>query len=465
LIPTESLPWATVLMPNTSSGVSGIGSSPHGLVEGSWVVGFFRDGPSAQDPIILGSILGYPVQKNPSSRGFTDPNGVFPKYANEPDVNKLARGQNTVAYTADVSIGEPASPYAAQYPMNKVIETESGHKIELDDTPGAERIRVVHKSGSFTEMHPNGDVVHRQLNKYDVILADDQCHVQGKVNLIVDSDVDWYVRGELDIFSAGNMSFKCGGNISFDAAGGYSESASTINMNTDAANPFSPEAQRLILALAGSNAAFDDDFEETVAERLVSKDIPQPLTIIRDTTPEVINKPVEITSCEGVPDDISGDALDNFKLSSNFTVSAISTNALFKHKVVAQHGLSVVDIVCNMKALSENVLEKVNAKYPGFRINSGFRTSTGGTSQHERGMAVDIQWAGISNKEYLARAQWIKSNVTFDQLIFEHGNSIWLHLSYDRNRVIQNTSQRNRSLTYYPKVSPKYKPGITLYYA
>ena len=466
LIPTEDLPWATVMMPTTSAAVSGIGMSPHGLVEGSWVVGFFRDGPSAQDPIIMGSILGYPTQKNPSSQGFTDPNGVFPKYANEPDVNKLARGDNTITYTPDVSIGEPNTAYAAEYPMNKVIETESGHKIELDDTPGAERIRVMHKSGSFTEMHPNGDVVHRQLNKYDVTLSNDNCHVQGNVNLIVDSNVNWYVRGNLDVFSSGDMSFKCGGNVSFDAAGGYKESATTINMNSDPANPFAPEAQKLILALAGSNAAFDDDFDETVVEeKVISEDVPQPKTVTTDTTPEVANKPDLPITCQDIPDDISGDDLDKFQLSSNYTVADLSSKALFKHRVVAQHGFTVAQMVCNMKALSENVLEKVNAQYPGFRINSGFRTSTGGTSQHERGMAVDIQWPGISNKEYLARAQWIKANVTFDQLIFEHGNSIWLHLSYDRNRVIQKTPQRGKSLTYYPKDSPKYKPGITLYYA
>ena len=42
-IPTEDLPWATVMMPTTSSANSGIGTSPSFIVEGSWVVGFFMD--------------------------------------------------------------------------------------------------------------------------------------------------------------------------------------------------------------------------------------------------------------------------------------------------------------------------------------------------------------------------------------------------------------------------------------
>ena len=53
----DDLPWATVMMPCTTAGDS-IGSMNHGLEKGTWVVGFFRDGPSAQDPIIMGVITG-----------------------------------------------------------------------------------------------------------------------------------------------------------------------------------------------------------------------------------------------------------------------------------------------------------------------------------------------------------------------------------------------------------------------
>tara|TARA_B100001057_G_scaffold480333_1_gene553069 strand:- start:973 stop:1407 length:435 start_codon:yes stop_codon:yes gene_type:complete len=53
----DDLPWATVMMPCTTAG-DGIGSMNHGLEKGTWVVGFFRDGPSAQDPIVMGVITG-----------------------------------------------------------------------------------------------------------------------------------------------------------------------------------------------------------------------------------------------------------------------------------------------------------------------------------------------------------------------------------------------------------------------
>lgn len=72
-IPTEKLPWAYPVQPITSAAISGIGYSPTGLVCGSWVIGFFRDGISAQDPVILGSIGGIPEEEADLIKGFRDP--------------------------------------------------------------------------------------------------------------------------------------------------------------------------------------------------------------------------------------------------------------------------------------------------------------------------------------------------------------------------------------------------------
>lgn len=58
-IKTEHLPWATVLLPTTEAGSSGIGTSPNGLVDGAWVFGFFKDGKYAQQPVIMGTIPGF----------------------------------------------------------------------------------------------------------------------------------------------------------------------------------------------------------------------------------------------------------------------------------------------------------------------------------------------------------------------------------------------------------------------
>ena len=95
LIATEDLPWATPIMPFNSASISGIGISPTGVVEGTWVFGLFIDGQDLQQPLILGTIPGQPLEKISKDVGFTDPSGVYPKekYLKQSDVNKLARGE------------------------------------------------------------------------------------------------------------------------------------------------------------------------------------------------------------------------------------------------------------------------------------------------------------------------------------------------------------------------------------
>lgn len=56
LLPTQDLPWAVPIQPITSAAISGIGSSPLGPVEGTWVIGFFLDGNDMQQPAIFGTI-------------------------------------------------------------------------------------------------------------------------------------------------------------------------------------------------------------------------------------------------------------------------------------------------------------------------------------------------------------------------------------------------------------------------
>lgn len=55
-LPTKDLPWALPIQPITSAAISGIGSSPLGPVEGTWVIGFFLDGEDCQQPAVFGTI-------------------------------------------------------------------------------------------------------------------------------------------------------------------------------------------------------------------------------------------------------------------------------------------------------------------------------------------------------------------------------------------------------------------------
>ena len=88
LIKTADLPWAEVMQPAGGNAMSGIGDSPIGIVEGSWVVGFFRDPESLQEPIIMGTLPGKntrvatqmkahgPARGTDNQFGFYDPTTV-----------------------------------------------------------------------------------------------------------------------------------------------------------------------------------------------------------------------------------------------------------------------------------------------------------------------------------------------------------------------------------------------------
>ena len=60
---TADLPWAYPMQPLTSAAISGVGHSPLGPVEGTWVVIMFRD-DDEQQPIILGTIGGIPQKQD-----------------------------------------------------------------------------------------------------------------------------------------------------------------------------------------------------------------------------------------------------------------------------------------------------------------------------------------------------------------------------------------------------------------
>lgn len=205
LIPTEDLPWATVLFPNKPS------DSITPLKEGTWVVGYFSD-ENYQYPVVLGLIPGKVDEEYPSKFGFVDPsenlsdrpkritsrtitedgspssfsetNAESNSLKDKSDVNGYLKGdggeiidhRNQTALkelpTAGLDVGEDGEEtwdelttlYGAAYPWNDATLYESGHLIEFDNTPGAERIHEFHRSGTFREIFPNGDRVQKIVN-------------------------------------------------------------------------------------------------------------------------------------------------------------------------------------------------------------------------------------------------------------------------------------------------------------
>ena len=123
VVDVNDYPWATVMMPTTSASIKGNGANHH-LEVGSWVVGFFADGPSAQDPIVMGSIA-------------TQTDGI-PDIPEEAYVNP---GVHQVVDAINAGGNKPSID-------NKVYKSKAGHKIELDNTSGKETLRVTHAKGA-----------------------------------------------------------------------------------------------------------------------------------------------------------------------------------------------------------------------------------------------------------------------------------------------------------------------------
>ena len=323
-MPTEELPWAFPIQPITSAAQTGVGTSPTGPVEGTWVVGFYRDGEEAQERVFFGTLGGIPQAPGDPVKGFSDPrltNSEIKKHelddeyetvgprleysaksdhrvptapagidlytgAKKLSVDQLktkddlgnyvhrelmahAVGPNLLTpvqvilkeYTSksrypDVDyIGEPTTPRPAlgrfgnfkgvtshtgggivkqkvewskitqnirrskiptfnpsagvvrttwseidpatinkaKYPYNHVHQSESGHIIEIDDTPGFERLHRYHRAGTFEEIGAlgqritkvmNEDQTFKMMNSFEKIFGDSLISIDGDLDIV-----------------------------------------------------------------------------------------------------------------------------------------------------------------------------------------------------------------------------------------------------------------------------------------
>lgn len=137
----EDLFWSHVLMPPTGANAKGTGVSPVGLTEASKVIGFRINETLSY---VIGSVAYVPNDADHS-------------------VSRQARGVGPVKKDYIKELGEKKTEYNAKYPHNKTITTSSGHVLELDDTPKAERIHVYHTSGSYVEIFPDGSIITKSM--------------------------------------------------------------------------------------------------------------------------------------------------------------------------------------------------------------------------------------------------------------------------------------------------------------
>ena len=251
-IPTEDLPWAWVMQNVHTPAMSGWGDTPGFMVEGTWVVGFFRDAETLQEPIVIGTLPGVPNQAGNPNFGFHDPRRRdedpekegynISKYPptplsssdhsiNESDVNRLARNESgfshkmlttkatdqanyiNIPVAGGVPFAEPASAYQAEYPLNHVMESESGHIKEYDDTEKNERIHEYHRAGTFYEIDGGGNRTVKIVGDgYHVVAGSDHLFVGGNCNITVESNCNMYVKKDWNIQVDGDMNLLVQGN-------------------------------------------------------------------------------------------------------------------------------------------------------------------------------------------------------------------------------------------------------------
>jgi len=101
---------------------------------------------------------------------------------------------------------EPASSFAPVYPLNKASESESGHFRELDDTPGAERIKESHRTGTYYEIHPDGSKTTKVVSdNFEVVIGSDYTKIKGTCAVHIEQNAELFCHGDVNMMSMGEV--------------------------------------------------------------------------------------------------------------------------------------------------------------------------------------------------------------------------------------------------------------------
>lgn len=177
-----------------------------------------------------------PSPSSPGPIGFRDPHNKYPlkDHLYEPDTNRLARGvkkgtvhprkdanraQGIAIALSSSTFSEPLSSFSAKYPYNHVMETESGHVQEFDDTPNHERIMTYHRKGTFTEIDPNGSsITHVVGDNYHIIDRNGCISIAGEANLTVNGNINILCKATTNIEVTGDANVEVGNNANIGVA-------------------------------------------------------------------------------------------------------------------------------------------------------------------------------------------------------------------------------------------------------
>lgn len=150
-------------------------------------------------------------------------NEIEPDYDNIP-IQDSSGEDLSVPYVPEdtgVLFSEPKSTYRGVYPYVKATKTEGGHTVEYDDTPGQERFRSMHPSGSYHEDAADGRRTDKSFGdrylltvgtRCDLVEGEYKTNIGGTETTVNFADVIRNVDGNKSHVISGNHSNDIGGN-------------------------------------------------------------------------------------------------------------------------------------------------------------------------------------------------------------------------------------------------------------
>lgn len=106
----------------------------------------------------------------------------------------------------------PVRPHGGEYGRAHVVRsTEGGHHILLDDTPGRQKVELMHSTGSMLQIHADGSgQFYIKKDGHEIVLGDKYIGVNGGLKISVGGDMTVAVKG--------NLNYDVGGDITFNGA-------------------------------------------------------------------------------------------------------------------------------------------------------------------------------------------------------------------------------------------------------
>jgi len=92
------------------------------------------------------------------------------------------------------------------YPHVKGFYSDSGHFVEMDDTPQYERMRIQHRIGNYTEIQSDGTEIHIIIgDNYEIVVKNNHVLIKGYCSVTIEGDSKLNVKGDVYQNIEGNV--------------------------------------------------------------------------------------------------------------------------------------------------------------------------------------------------------------------------------------------------------------------